>query len=97
MANNHHWCLISILFCVQYDFVESLKLNYNDHSKEFERVKSYLFLNSSDFRGNVSDQTVHDKCISDLGFIGNGLLNKEYWAIKSKFVYEIENKINSDE
>lgn len=76
--------LVLILICVQRNFVKSQSNELKIGFTEFERVKNDLFSSVGDFQRNTSDSS-HDKCISDLGLVGNGLSNNEQWAINCKF------------
>lgn len=97
MANNSRSfkCLFLILisFCVQCSFAEESK--YNVYFSEFERLKNNLFSKSGQLLGKNSDLG-QEKCLSDLTSIGEALLNKKKWAIKSKLVTKIRRISNID-
>ncbi len=52
---------------------------------DFEQMKSNIFTaNISKELGNLAAMENNSKCVQELSAIGNGLINMELWAMKSK-------------
>lgn len=86
------FCLIFIVAYIGRSVAKIQPNTTNLNGFDFEQMKKDLFTQHTSNNFYLEDISSNDLvCLSELAEIGSGLIKKQIWALKSKFLFLIDN------